>query len=57
MYLQDIFTVHANLTGNPALSLPFGIHSNGLPYGIQLMARDFEEDLLFHAAAQIQAAI
>ena len=57
MYLQDIFTVHANLSGNPALSLPFGIHSNGLPYGIQLMARDFEEDLLFHAAAQIQAAI
>jgi aspartyl-tRNA(Asn)/glutamyl-tRNA(Gln) amidotransferase subunit A len=57
MYLQDIFTVHANLTGNPALSLPFGIHSNGLPFGIQLMARDFEEDLLFHAAAQLQAAI
>lgn len=57
MYLQDIFTVHANLTGNPALSLPFGVHSNGLPYGIQLMARDFEEDLLFHAAAKLQTAL
>ncbi|MFM7644141.1 MAG: amidase family protein, partial [Sphingomonadales bacterium] len=57
MYLQDIFTVHANLTGNPALSLPFGVHSNGLPFGIQLMARDFEEDLLFHAATKLQAAL
>jgi aspartyl-tRNA(Asn)/glutamyl-tRNA(Gln) amidotransferase subunit A len=57
MYLQDIFTVHANLTGNPAISLPFGVHSNELPYGIQLMARDFEEDLLFHAAQQIQKVL
>jgi aspartyl-tRNA(Asn)/glutamyl-tRNA(Gln) amidotransferase subunit A len=57
MYLQDIFTVHANLTGNPAISMPFGVHSNELPYGIQLMARDFEEDLLFHAAQQIQKVL
>jgi aspartyl-tRNA(Asn)/glutamyl-tRNA(Gln) amidotransferase subunit A len=57
MYLQDIFTVHANLTGNPALSIPFGTHSNGLPYGIQLMARDFEEDLLFAAAEKLQEVI
>jgi aspartyl-tRNA(Asn)/glutamyl-tRNA(Gln) amidotransferase subunit A len=57
MYLQDIFTVHANLTGNPAISLPFGVHSNGLPYGIQLMARDFEEDLLFHAAQKTQEVL
>ncbi|MEY3968132.1 MAG: hypothetical protein RL137_1037 [Bacteroidota bacterium] len=57
MYLQDIFTVHANLTGNPAISIPFGVHSNGLPFGIQLMARDFEEDLLFHASEKLQAVI
>jgi aspartyl-tRNA(Asn)/glutamyl-tRNA(Gln) amidotransferase subunit A len=57
MYLQDIFTVHANLTGNPAISLPFGVHSNGLPYGIQLMAQDFEEDLLFHAADKLQEVL
>lgn len=54
MYLQDIFTVHANLTGNPALSMPFGTHSNGLPFGLQVMAKDFEEDYLYHAAALIQ---
>ncbi|HLP55335.1 MAG TPA: Asp-tRNA(Asn)/Glu-tRNA(Gln) amidotransferase subunit GatA [Fluviicola sp.] len=47
MYLQDIFTVHANLTGNPAISIPLGNHSNGLPFGIQLMADSFKEhDLL-----------
>ena len=43
MYLQDIFTVHANLTGNPAISLPIGKDANGLPFGIQIMARNFEE--------------
>ena len=47
MYLQDIYTVHANLTGNPAISLPCGKTSNGLPYGIQLMAKHFcEKDML-----------
>lgn len=43
MYLQDIFTVQANLAGNPAISLPVGKHSNGLPYGLQLMGKHFEE--------------
>lgn len=43
MYLEDIFTVQANLAGVPAISLPLGKHSNGMPFGIQLMAADFEE--------------
>lgn len=46
MYLQDIFTVHANLSGNPAISLPIGMHSNGMPFGLQLMANNFEEEKL-----------
>lgn len=47
MYLQDIFTVQANLSGNPAISLPLGQHSNGLPFGIQLMGKHYaESDLL-----------
>ncbi len=46
MYLQDIFTVHANLSGNPAISLPLGQHSNGLPFGIQFVANHFEEGKL-----------
>lgn len=43
MYLEDIFTVQANLAGVPAISLPLGKHSTGMPFGIQLMAKDFEE--------------
>jgi aspartyl-tRNA(Asn)/glutamyl-tRNA(Gln) amidotransferase subunit A len=47
MYLQDIFTVHANLTGNPAISLPYGKTTENMPFGIQLMAKSFEEKALF----------
>jgi aspartyl-tRNA(Asn)/glutamyl-tRNA(Gln) amidotransferase subunit A len=43
MYLEDIFTVQANITGLPAISLPLGKHSNGLPFGVQLMARKYDE--------------
>jgi len=53
MYLQDIFTVQANLTGTPAISIPTGTHSNGLPFGIQLTARPFEEALLLAAADKL----
>jgi aspartyl-tRNA(Asn)/glutamyl-tRNA(Gln) amidotransferase subunit A len=51
MYLQDIFTVHANLTGHPAISLPLGKHSNGMPFGIQLMGSAFGEKDLFSIAS------
>ncbi len=47
MYLEDIFTVQANITGIPAISLPIGKHSNGLPFGLQLVGRKFEESKLF----------
>lgn len=43
MYLEDIFTVPANHAGTPAISLPLGKHSNGLPFGVQLIGRKFEE--------------
>lgn len=46
MYLADIYTVQANLAGIPALSLPLGKHSNGMPFGIQLMSGKFEETKL-----------
>lgn len=55
MYLQDIFTVHANLTGNPAISIPLGHHSNGLPFGIQLMADAFKEHELLNFAQHLVA--
>lgn len=43
MYLADIYTVFANLTGIPAVSIPLFQHSNGLPFGLQLMSKHFEE--------------
>ncbi len=46
MYLADIFTVHANLAGLPAISLPIGKDSSGLPIGMQLVSNYFEEDSL-----------
>ena len=53
MYLQDIFTVHANIVGVPAVSLPMGNHSNNLPIGVQLMSNTFKEDLLYSASQYI----
>lgn len=53
MYLQDIYTVHANLAGVPAISLPLGQHSNGMPFGIQIMAKSFYDEDLLSFAQQI----
>ncbi|MBN8695305.1 MAG: Asp-tRNA(Asn)/Glu-tRNA(Gln) amidotransferase subunit GatA [Bacteroidetes bacterium] len=53
MYLEDIFTVQANITGVPAISLPLGKHSNGLPFGIQLMGNMFDESGLFAFSQQL----
>jgi aspartyl-tRNA(Asn)/glutamyl-tRNA(Gln) amidotransferase subunit A len=47
-YLSDIFTVQASLTGAPAISLPTGNNSRGLPLGLQLLARHFEEQELLN---------
>ncbi|MFA5168607.1 MAG: Asp-tRNA(Asn)/Glu-tRNA(Gln) amidotransferase subunit GatA [Candidatus Omnitrophota bacterium] len=50
MYLSDIFTIPANLAGIPAMSVPCGFTSGGLPIGLQLMARPFDEATMFRAA-------
>ena len=50
MYLQDIFTVHANLAGVPAVSIPIGLNSSKMPLGVQLMADTFEEEKLLAAS-------
>ena len=54
MYLQDIFTVHANLSGHPAISLPLGTHSNGLPFGIQVMGKTFGEKEMLNFSAMLE---
>ena len=51
MYLADIFTVHANISGCPAISLPSGF-TNGLPLGIELTADLGREDNLFTAGKE-----
>jgi len=54
MYLADIFTVQANMAGIPAIALPAGTHSNGLPIGLQLMADRWEEAPLLAFAKYVE---
>jgi aspartyl-tRNA(Asn)/glutamyl-tRNA(Gln) amidotransferase subunit A len=56
MYLSDIFTVTANLTGVPAMSIPIG-RVDGLPVGGQLMGQHFHEADLFAAAYGLERAL
>lgn len=50
MYLADIYTVYANLVGIPGASLPLFKHSNGMPFGMQVMVPQFKETALFEIA-------
>ena len=54
MYLSDIFTIPANLTAIPAVSIPNGLSKNGLPLGLQIMANAFREDLIFKLASAFE---
>ena len=56
MYLSDVCTVPSNLSGHPALSLPFGGDGAGLPVGVQIMAPALGEAVLFQVAAVLEAA-
>ncbi len=56
MYLGDIYTVSVNLAGLPAISLPCGLDSKGLPIGVQLIGARFAEGKLLQAAAAYEAA-
>ncbi|MCJ7624630.1 MAG: Asp-tRNA(Asn)/Glu-tRNA(Gln) amidotransferase subunit GatA [Anaerolineaceae bacterium] len=54
MYLEDVFTLPANLSGVPGISFPVGFDVKGLPVGMQLMGRHFQEEILFQAAHAYQ---
>ncbi len=54
MYLNDVYTISANLAGICGINVPAGEHSNGLPYGIQFMANTFEEGNLLNAARLVE---
>ena len=54
MYLSDIYTIAVNLAGLPALTLPAGFSSNGLPIGVQFIGNHFSEAKILGAAHQVQ---
>ena len=54
MYLEDLYTVTANLAGITGLSMPCGLTNSGLPIGVQLLAPAFQETRLLHAAHHYQ---
>ncbi|MEX2407134.1 MAG: Asp-tRNA(Asn)/Glu-tRNA(Gln) amidotransferase subunit GatA [Actinomycetota bacterium] len=57
MYLNDVFTIPANLSGMPAISIPSGLDDKGLPVGLQLTTPVLREDLLLRAAFALEQAI
>ncbi|MGH6671590.1 MAG: Asp-tRNA(Asn)/Glu-tRNA(Gln) amidotransferase subunit GatA [Xanthobacteraceae bacterium] len=56
MYLNDVFTVTVNMAGLPGISVPSGLEAQGLPLGLQLIGRPFEEETLFALGAVIEQA-
>lgn len=56
MYLSDVFTIPVNLAGLPGLSLPCGFDSKGLPIGLQLIGKAFDEETIFKAAYAYEQA-
>ncbi len=57
MYLADIYTVMANLVGIPAISLPIFTHSNGMPFGVQVMSNRFNELHLLRISNQLMQEV
>ena len=57
MYLSDIYTISVNLAGLPALSLPIIKNSEGMPVGLQLIAKAYDEQTLFDGALSLEEAV
>ncbi|SMX32534.1 Asp-tRNA(Asn)/Glu-tRNA(Gln) amidotransferase subunit GatA [Actibacterium lipolyticum] len=56
MYLNDVFTVTVNLAGLPGIAVPTGVNAHGLPLGLQLIGRPWQEDELLNAAYALESA-
>ena len=56
MYLNDVFTVPASLAGLPAISVPAGVDANGLPLGLQIIGRPFDEGTILRLGQAIEDA-
>ncbi len=57
MYLNDVFTVTVNMAGLPGIAVPAGLDAQGLPLGLQLIGRPFDEETLFALASAIEQAV
>jgi aspartyl-tRNA(Asn)/glutamyl-tRNA(Gln) amidotransferase subunit A len=57
MYLCDVYTIPANLTGQPGMSVPFGIGAEGLPVGVQVLAGTLCEADMFRAAGALERSL
>ena len=57
MYLNDVFTVTANLAGLPGISVPAGLDSNGLPLGLQVIGKALDEATVFQVGAALERAV
>ena len=57
MYLSDIYTISVNLAGLPALSLPITKNSDGMPVGLQLIAKAYDEQTLFDGALSLEREV
>ncbi len=56
MYLNDVFTVPASLAGMPGISIPAGLDKDGLPLGLQILGRPFDEETVFRTAGVLEEA-
>ena len=56
MYLNDVFTVPASMAGLPGISVPAGLSAGGLPLGLQLIGRAFDEETLLRIAGVLESA-
>ncbi len=54
MYMSDIFTIPSNLAGHPAISVPFGTDSNGMPLGIQILADGLNDSKVIHVGSALE---
>jgi aspartyl-tRNA(Asn)/glutamyl-tRNA(Gln) amidotransferase subunit A len=56
MYLNDIFTVPASMAGLPGISVPAGLSADGLPLGLQVIGRPFDEETVLHVGRALEDA-
>ena len=56
MYLNDVFTVPASLAGPPGLSVPTGLSAEGLPLGLQLIGKPFDEETVLRVGGVLETA-